>query len=72
MDKSIEIPDNFDEYTEKSRQRRKYMDGLKRFIEDLTHPSDPVIEGPSSAKRARLSEGVTSVFQQAQCLISKF
>ena len=45
------------------------MDGLKRFIEDLTHPSDPVNEGPSHAKRARLSEGVTSVFQQAQCLI---
>lgn len=65
VDKSIEIPDNFDEYTEKSRQRRKYMDGLKRFIEDLAHPSDPVNEGPSPAKRARLSEGVTSVFQQA-------
>ena len=41
------------------------MDGLKRFIEDLAHPSDPVNEGPSPAKRARLSEGVTSVFQQA-------
>ena len=64
-DKSIEIPDNFDEYTEKSHQRRKYMDGLKRFIEDLAHPSDPANEGPSPAKRARLSEGVTSVFQQA-------
>ena len=41
------------------------MDGLKRFIEDLAHPSDPANEGPSPAKRARLSEGVTSVFQQA-------
>merc|ERR1712110_440348 len=63
VDKSLEISNHFDEYEEKSHQRRKYMDGLKRYLEDLKHSSDEIPEeGPTPAKKAKISEPI-SIFQ---------